>query len=381
MRKIALLLIIALLALPAGALADVSRGDRGEEVRYLQWLLFHTGFLFEEPDGAFGGHTEQAVKNYQKYKGYPQTGAADYALMEEMEEDRARLDREIYGPDYYLPYDGSFTPPFETGQSPEYVPLPHCLTTVTRDLSWQDTCQRHLALLLREGELTRSDDADSIAEAGDMWMADIRDMYAEWIQQAPARQRPDILAAWVSWNAAFEAQREAMLSLWQDGTAPRRELVLMAREYALTLCELRSGETMTGADIAPEDDAGAEYEPVCMQWVEGGTVYTAPCLEHAELFGQEYAWMDGGANDAQSLEDLAIEWKHALLMLYDAWMGMCDESQAGTLERAQEAYFTALTRLGAAFGHEAPAQIAELRAVEFECARLCEALKAALVSH
>ena len=65
-RFIALFLIVLLLA-PGCALAELQRGDRGEEVTELQQMLFDAGFLFELPDGVFGRNTEDAVKWFQEY--------------------------------------------------------------------------------------------------------------------------------------------------------------------------------------------------------------------------------------------------------------------------------------------------------------------------
>lgn len=43
----------------------------------LQQMLWDTGFIFEEPDGVFGGNTENAVKRFQEYALLEQTGAAE----------------------------------------------------------------------------------------------------------------------------------------------------------------------------------------------------------------------------------------------------------------------------------------------------------------
>ncbi len=75
-RSISVLLVLMFL-FPASALADLRRGDRGEEVRELQQMLWDTGFIFEEPDGVFGGNTEKAVKWFQEYALLEQTGVAD----------------------------------------------------------------------------------------------------------------------------------------------------------------------------------------------------------------------------------------------------------------------------------------------------------------
>ena len=40
-------------------------------------MLWDTGFIFEEPDGVFGGNTEKAVKWFQEYALLEQTGVVD----------------------------------------------------------------------------------------------------------------------------------------------------------------------------------------------------------------------------------------------------------------------------------------------------------------
>ena len=77
MKRIIGLLLVLMFLFPASALADLRRGDRGEEVRELQQMLWDTGFIFEEPDGVFGGNTENAVKRFQEYALLEQTGAAE----------------------------------------------------------------------------------------------------------------------------------------------------------------------------------------------------------------------------------------------------------------------------------------------------------------
>ena len=45
----AILMLALLAALPTAALADIRRGDRGEDVKELQTLMFELGWLFEQP--------------------------------------------------------------------------------------------------------------------------------------------------------------------------------------------------------------------------------------------------------------------------------------------------------------------------------------------
>ena len=77
MKRIISVLLVLMFLFPASALADLRRGDRGEEVRELQQMLWDTGFIFEEPDGVFGGNTEKAVKWFQEYALLEQTGVVD----------------------------------------------------------------------------------------------------------------------------------------------------------------------------------------------------------------------------------------------------------------------------------------------------------------
>lgn len=82
-RMMALLLALLLLSAPAAS-AEYARGDRGDGVAELQLLLFETGWLFELPDGVFGGNTEEAVKGFEQYAGLPVDGVADEEFLYEL---------------------------------------------------------------------------------------------------------------------------------------------------------------------------------------------------------------------------------------------------------------------------------------------------------
>ena len=82
-RAAAFIMTVMLVSAPA-ALADLERGDRGDEVYDLQQLLFETGWLFEDPDGIFGGRTEEAVKGFEKYANLPVDGIADDQMIYEL---------------------------------------------------------------------------------------------------------------------------------------------------------------------------------------------------------------------------------------------------------------------------------------------------------
>lgn len=83
MKRIAAALLAFLLAalLPAVSLADLKRGDRGEDVKALQEMLIDIGFLNDKADGIFGKKTETAVKDLQEYWGLDGDGVVDGDLM------------------------------------------------------------------------------------------------------------------------------------------------------------------------------------------------------------------------------------------------------------------------------------------------------------
>ncbi len=78
LRLTALALVLALLlTLPLGALADLKKGSRGDDVKNVQEMLIDLGFLEDKADGVYGKKTEAAVKKFQKYAGLKQTGRVD----------------------------------------------------------------------------------------------------------------------------------------------------------------------------------------------------------------------------------------------------------------------------------------------------------------
>lgn len=77
-------LLLLLLAAPC-ALADLSRGSKGEDVRQLQQMLIDVGFLDDVADGIFGKKTQAAVKAIQRYWCVEETGVADEGVLNDLE--------------------------------------------------------------------------------------------------------------------------------------------------------------------------------------------------------------------------------------------------------------------------------------------------------
>jgi len=105
-RALSVAMALAFLLSPS-ALADLTRGDRGEAVADLQRMLWETGFLFEEPDGVFGRNTEQAVKDYESYAYLPVDGIADDQMIYELSVTHSALN-EVVDVDAYDNIDFSF---------------------------------------------------------------------------------------------------------------------------------------------------------------------------------------------------------------------------------------------------------------------------------
>ena len=368
MKKLALLLALALAVLCCcPALADVQKGDRGEEVRYLQWLLQQTGWLNESPDGAFGNHTEQAVMDYQAAKGLEPTGVADAALMQQMDMDRVAQDRETHGADYYAPYTGNFVPPFDM----DYTAPSHCITTVLRDMLYRDACRDHLALLEQEYALTATEDAAGYAEAAELWRKDVEAQYAAWAEASPTG-RQAVEAAGAAWADCFAAQYGAMNASWTQPALAERQLMLMMKYYAGTLGELRSGAMPAPAD--PDmlvAEGSIEPDEFCETWaINGGTEFVTGCAEHAPLLGREYEWSLAGGEDAGAIAGIAGGWEQALAALYERWAALTPDS-AGAVNGARDAFLAALDAQDAALSGSDVAPLARMEVVQLECMRLC----------
>ena len=371
MKKLALLLILMLCLSSVSALAEVRRGDHGEEVRYLQWLLQQTGWLSDTPDGSFGPRTEQAVADYQKSKGHEETGVADDALMLELDEDRVRHDQELYGPDYYQPYPGDFEPAMVA----DYGAPPHCRTTVLQDILYRDSCPDHLELLEQEYALAAHGDAASYAQAGELWHAAMEGRFDAWRDSAPEARRALVEAARDAWNACFQAQYQALTATFQDPVTVERQRALMLKNFTGTVCEFLSGDMAArpAEDYAPSASS-ASTEPFCRQWsINTGTEFFTGCAIHAPLFAREYDWTGAGAGDAAGLDALRADWDAALTAMYDLW---AERGGGDAVPAAREACLQALAALDGALEGDGLAALAHVRAVQLECARLCELLKA-----
>ena len=236
-RSISVLLVLMFL-FPASAMADLRRGDRGEEVRELQQMLWDTGFIFEEPDGVFGGNTEKAVKWFQEYALLEQTGVADdrtidslYAcwlrIMEEngytvpddeMEPQTAGVapgdnpygDGDDYGEDYVDSY----------GDYPAYC---HRYTT--------DAGDEHVELCSFHAQLTANQSLPGLEK----WTYELNDLYKEWIDLSMEKDRAAVASSQAFFTLWLEQQRIALEQQGVENVDDHIEALL--RNQCVELCE------------------------------------------------------------------------------------------------------------------------------------------------
>ena len=217
MKRIIGVLLVLMFLFPTYALAELRRGDRGDEVRELQQMLWDTGFIFEEPDGVFGGNTEKAVKWFQEYALLEQTGVADdrtidslYAcwlrIMEEngytvpddeMESQTAGSvpghnpygNGDNYGEDYGNNYGDNY------GDYPAY-----CHRYMT------DAGDEHVELCSFHAQLT----ANQTLPGVEKWTNELNDLYNEWIDLSMEEDRAAVASSQAFFMLWLEQQRIAL---------------------------------------------------------------------------------------------------------------------------------------------------------------------------
>ena len=233
MKRIIGILLVLMFLFPASALADLRRGDRGEEVRELQQMLWDTGFIFEEPDGVFGGNTEKAVKWFQEYALLEQTGVVDdrtidslYAcwlqIMEEnvyavpddeMEPQTAAFVSEYnsYGDD---DYDDSY------GDYPAYC---HRYTT--------DAGDEHVEMCSFHAQLAANQSLPGLEK----WTNELNDLYKEWIDLSMEKDRAAVASSQAFFTLWLEQQRIVLEQ--QGGENVDDHIEALLRNQCVELCE------------------------------------------------------------------------------------------------------------------------------------------------
>ena len=231
-RSISVLLVLMFL-FPASALADLRRGDRGEEVRELQQMLWDTGFIFEEPDGVFGGNTEKAVKWFQEYALLEQTGVADdrtidslYAcwlqIMEEngyaVPDDEMEPQTAAFVSEYNSYGDDDYGDSY--GDSPAYC---HRYTT--------DAGDEHVEMCNFHAQLAANQSLPGLEK----WTYELNDLYNAWIDLSLEEDRAAVASSQTFFMLWLEQQRIALEQQEVENVDDYIEALL--RNQCVALCE------------------------------------------------------------------------------------------------------------------------------------------------
>ena len=206
-------LLALMLAAPC-ALAELSRGNRGEDVRQLQSMLIDLGFLDDKADGIFGKKTQAAVKSIQRYWGVEETGVADQGVINDLEILWALamgLERESGAPvdDEGYPRSCSWTPDYNW-------PVEYCYRHIEQyplaiQLSYEDPPEK-LMYLLAENRCQ-------------FWLDSIRTMYADWADRLGGA---DVSVA----SEQYEIFRKALeenIAKWNQEAEPGSNEVVLSR--------------------------------------------------------------------------------------------------------------------------------------------------------
>lgn len=232
-RLMALLTLLCLL--PACSLA-LRRGDKSEDVRSLQQMLFETGWLFEEPDGIFGRNTENAVRDYERFAGLPVDGVADEAILEALTESWVQRMVET---GQLTAGEGALA----DGRYPAF-----CTHDVTDGVSLTEYCATHDALYTQAQALIASGEAE---QAVQLWCAEIERLYGLWLDRTDDSQHEAIAATQDSFIAMTDAQLSAIrgyyatFQLVPEESEVQCALEIQLREHAAWLCALISGALVT----------------------------------------------------------------------------------------------------------------------------------------
>ena len=205
-RSISVLLVLMFL-FSASAMADLRRGDRGEEVRELQQMLWDTGFIFEEPDGVFGGNTEKAVKWFQEYALLEQTGVADDRTIDSLYACWLRIMEEN---GYTVPDDemesqtAGFVPgynPYGDGDGDDYGDSPaYCHRYTT------DSGDEHVEMCGFHAQLAANQSLPGLEK----WTNELNDLYTEWIDLSMEKDRAAVASSQAFFTLWLEQQRIAL---------------------------------------------------------------------------------------------------------------------------------------------------------------------------
>lgn len=218
--------MVLLFLVPGCALADLRRGDSGEDVTALQQMLFETGFLFALPDGRFGKATEAAVKWFQEYALLEPSGVVDdrtldslYACWLQITEENGMA--EPVPDDNMEPQTAGFIPGYNVeGDYPAYC---HRYTT--------DEGNEHVEMCGRHAEVAM----DNTLPGVEKWTKALNELYDEWLETSLEEDRAAVASSQAFFKLWLEQQATAFKQQSVADVDDRIEALL--RNQCVDLCE------------------------------------------------------------------------------------------------------------------------------------------------
>lgn len=224
------LLLALLLLVPVCALAELRRGDSGEEVTALQQMLWDTGFIFEEPDGVFGRNTEKAVKWFQEYALLEQTGVADDRTIDSLYACWLRIMEEngyAVPDDEMEPQTAGFVPGYNPyGDGDDYGDYPaYCHRYTT------DSGDEHVEMCGFHAQLAANQSLPGLEK----WTNELNDLYTEWIDLSMEKDRAAVASSQAFFTLWLEQQRIVLEQ--QGGENVDDHIEALLRNQCVELCE------------------------------------------------------------------------------------------------------------------------------------------------
>ena len=220
MKRIISILLVLMLLLPACALAELRRGDSGEEVRALQQMLWETGFIFEEPDGVFGKNTEKAVKWFQEYALLEQTGVVDDRTLDSLYACWLQIMDESDG---YASGDDTDQQTPGYGIEGDYPAYCHRYTT--------DAGDEHIEMCGFHAQLA----ANQTLPGLEKWTYELNDLYNAWIDLSMEKDRAAVASSQAFFTLWLEQQRIVLELQEVENVDDYIEALL--RNQCVDLCE------------------------------------------------------------------------------------------------------------------------------------------------
>lgn len=235
--------LVLLLALPLRCIAELKKGDRGEEVKYMQQMLIEMGFMNDKADGIFGKKTEAGVKALQKYLDMPATGVLDddtqvgmydvYSLATGMMADDGLGDDELM----------ELYPAYCSWEGQDEWGAVFC---------WRHLEQQRVSTRLQVGDPPKKLKQLLMQRLCELWEGDIQAMFDEWEEALPEEEAHIAQEQRALFEQALTENRKAWNK--KKSTALENEMIWL-EEQGIGVCF-----DMHGAEANPVADAEADAD-------------------------------------------------------------------------------------------------------------------------